>query len=162
MQGYWNRPDLSARVFFDRQHFQGFHERFVRTGDIVRDRGDGELLFLGRKDRLVKVRGYRLELEEVEAVLAAHPAVAESAAIVLDSAGGEKEIAAAVTLKDEANVDPQALQAHAGRRLPAYGVPSLILVLQDFPRTGSGKIDRIRLARDFTATFPNYMVPAQR
>ncbi len=149
MQGYWNQPGLNQRAFFDCERTPGFRERFLRTGDLVRDRGDGELLFLGRKDRLVKVRGYRLELDEVEAVLASHPAVAEAAAVALSAGEGEKEIAAAVTLRDEGGADPESLRIHAAGRLPHYGVPSRIVVLTAFPRTPTGKIDRNRLAREW-------------
>ncbi|HUF64322.1 MAG TPA: amino acid adenylation domain-containing protein [Verrucomicrobiales bacterium] len=148
MRGYWNQPGLNQRVFFDCEPIPGFRERFLRTGDLVRDRGDGELLFLGRKDRLVKIRGYRLELDEVEAVLASHPAVAEAAAVALSAGEGEKEIVAAVILREGTGAGCECLRAHAASRLPHYGVPSRISVLSAFPRTGTGKIDRNRLAQD--------------
>ncbi|NJL94878.1 MAG: amino acid adenylation domain-containing protein [Anaerolineae bacterium] len=142
MQGYWNRPDLNARAFYRRERLPGLPEVFYRTGDLVRLRPDGLYDFLGRKDRQVKVRGYRVELDEVEAALAALPVVESSAAYVLPGADGEAQIEAAVILRDGQATSPadllNALRAH----LPPYALPGTLAFLEVFPRTTSGKIDR--------------------
>lgn len=149
MTGYWARPDLNAKAFYGRRPFPGFEETFYRTGDIVRDRGDGALLFLGRKDRLVKVRGYRIELDEVESVLGSIPEVAEAAAVALRDAQDETVwIAAAVLLRDKSKLTDEALKREAARNLPPYAVPAQIAIRSALPRTRSGKIDRTVLKEE--------------
>ncbi len=142
MRGYWARPDLNREAFFRREVFPDYEEVFYRTGDLVRERDDGNLVFLGRRDRQVKVRGYRVELDEVEGVLGSLPGVAEAAAVDGTDADGNVSISAAVLLRDGANVSSEDLYAGAARKLPPYAVPSRVQVLESFPRTGTGKIDR--------------------
>ena len=79
MQGYWRRPDLNQHAFFYRQQAAGQQDVFYRTGDLVQLQPDGNHSFLGRKDRQVKSRGYRIELDEVEAALMSHEKVQEAA-----------------------------------------------------------------------------------
>ena len=79
MQGYWGRDDLNERAFYRKDYAPGLAEVYYRTGDVVADQGDGVLRFLGRQDRQVKVRGYRVELDEIEVALTAHEAVEEAA-----------------------------------------------------------------------------------
>lgn len=148
MSGYWNRPDLDARAFFRRNSPDGESEVFYRTGDLVRDRGDGALVFLGRKDRLVKVRGYRVELDEVEAVLNAMPGVSEAAVVDLRDEEGAASIAAAAIPRRGAELTPEDLRREAARLLPPYAVPTRSEVRDAFPRTGTGKIDRPALRRE--------------
>ena len=150
MRGYWARPDLNRRAFLRRPLFADFDKVFYRTGDLVRDRGDGNLVFLGRKDRLVKVRGYRVELDEVEAVLGALPEVAEAAAVALRDTDGTVSIAAAVLTSDGADADR--LRRGAAKHLSPYALPARIALLDDLPRTGSGKIDRKAVAAMLTAS----------
>ncbi len=150
MRGYWARPDLNERAFFRRMLFDGFEEIFYRTGDLVRDPGDGNLLFLGRKDRMVKVRGYRVELDEVEAVLSALPGVAEAAAVDVPDAEGSARIVATVLAGEGADLDAAALRRGAAGQLPTYAVPSILEVRQSLPRTGSGKIDRKAVRASFS------------
>ncbi len=149
MRGYWSRSDLNRDAFFHQERFPGFEEVFYRTGDLVRDRGDGNLLFLGRKDRLVKVRGYRVELDEVEAVLGALPGVAEVAAVDLRDDDDQVVIVAAVLPRQGATVEAEALRRGAARRLSAYAVPARIEIRSSLPRTGSGKIDRTTLKKNW-------------
>lgn len=149
MRGYWGRADLNEKAFHRRSAFAGFEEVFYRTGDLVRDRGDGHLVFLGRKDRLVKVRGYRVELDEVEAVLCAVPEVAEVGVVDLRQDNGEATLAAAVLPREGAEITESALRRAAAKKLPVYAVPSVIEVRSELPRTGSGKVNRKALQRDF-------------
>ncbi|MEZ5325652.1 MAG: amino acid adenylation domain-containing protein [Verrucomicrobiales bacterium] len=149
MLGYWNRPDLNARAFYDREPVNGLRQRYYRTGDIVRTDDGGLLHFVGRKDRQIKMRGFRLELDEVENVLAASPGVSEAAVVALRAADGTvNRLAAAILLGEQSVSSAQALEAirsFAVRRLPGYSLPEQIEILAEFPRTGTGKCDRKRI-----------------
>ncbi|GAB5535920.1 MAG: hypothetical protein Rubg2KO_21690 [Rubricoccaceae bacterium] len=141
MQGYWGRPDLNATAFVEPSG-----ERFYRTGDLVRQRDDRVLLFLGRKDRQVKTRGHRVELAEVEAVLADHEAISEVAAFTVPDTEGSHRILAAISAQPGIELTVSTLREYAFTRLPAYAVPERIAVLDVFPRTPTGKVDRITTA----------------
>lgn len=149
MRGYWGGPDLNRKAFLRRSAFAGFETVYYRTGDTVRDRGDGNLLFLGRKDRLVKVRGYRVELDEVEAVLCALPEVAEAAAVDIREPGGMTVIVAAALLRPGASLTADQMRRAAARTLSTYAVPAQAEIRDSLPRTGSGKIDRTALREQF-------------
>jgi amino acid adenylation domain-containing protein len=138
MQGYWGRPDLNATAFV--QH-EG--ESFYRTGDLVRQRDDGVYVFLGRKDRQIKTRGHRVELAEVEAVLSKHEAVDAVAAFTVPDSEGSHRILAAVSVQPGAELAMSALREFAFARLHAYAVPEAIALLNPFPRTPTGKVDRL-------------------
>lgn len=148
MRGYWSRPDLNRRAFLRQPAFPDYEKVYYRTGDLVRERADGVLMFLGRKDRQVKVRGYRVELEEVEAVLSSLPDVTEAAAFPTQAEDGNVVIVATVLLADGAEVASDSLRRGAARKLPAYAVPSRIDIRESLPRTGSGKIDRRALGEN--------------
>ena len=150
--GYHNRPELTVERFVPDPFRAG--ERVYRTGDVVRWGPGGGLEYVGRTDDQVKVRGYRVELGEVEAALAEHPAV-ESCAVVLreDAPGDRRLVAYAVPSADGAapsaaggdgTLGPT-LRQHARERLPAYMVPSHVVVLPALPLTRNGKVDRAAL-----------------
>lgn len=149
MQGYWGREDLNQRAFYLEEPAPGFTRRYYRTGDLFRRDPQGLLHFLGRKDRQIKIRGHRLELDEVEAVFTAQPEVLEAAAVTVRDGEGEKEIVLAVTLRQANGFDAGKALELARRRLPHYGIPSRIEVVPSFPRTTSGKIDRVELAKRY-------------
>ena len=115
------------------------------TGDIVRRRPDGVLEFLGRNDRQVKVRGHRIELDEVEAALASHEGVVEAAVVLSNDGEMNVGMHAAVTTSGESA--PAELIDYVRTLLPWYAVPERIEILQAFPRTSTGKIDRRRLGQ---------------
>jgi amino acid adenylation domain-containing protein len=140
MRGYWGRPDLNARAFLRRERFPDCVDLFYRTGDLVRERQDGLLEFFGRKDHQVKVRGYRVELAELDAALAAHAAVEEGATYV--ASGEADEVHAAVTVRQGQAATEAELIAHMRVRVPHYAVPARVRFVEAFPRTGTGKIDR--------------------
>jgi amino acid adenylation domain-containing protein len=144
MRGYWGRPDLNERCFHRRKTFDGAYEDvFYRTGDLVRPLPDGNLLYLGRKDRQIKTRGYRVELDEVEVALLSHPDVEEAAAYPVPDGGGSNLIEAAVTARNGATgVTADGVLGHAAGRLPSYALPVRLTVVDAFPRTSTGKIDR--------------------
>ncbi len=146
MTGYLGRPDLDARVFLDHGVHAGETRRYYRTGDLVRRSDDGVLHFIGRRDRQIKIRGHRVELDEVEAVLADHEAV-EEAAVTATIAGDDGPIIAAhVSVRPGAQLEERALRRHAAAQLPRYALPASVTVVADFPRTTSGKIDYRALA----------------
>lgn len=145
MLGYWNRPQLNARVFWRRKNAAGLEEVYFRTGDVVRADADGTLHFVGRRDRQVKIRGYRVELDEVELALASHAGVEEAAAFAVADADGTQNIHGQVTLT-EAATTPAELIKHLKSRLPGYAMPAKVTITDAFVRTSTGKIDRRRLA----------------
>jgi thioesterase domain-containing protein/acyl carrier protein len=134
-RGYLGRPGLTGQRFVA-DPFGGPGERMYRTGDLAVRGSDGLLRFVGRADHQVKIRGFRVELGEIEAVLAAHPAVAKAAVAV----HGEGQLVAYAVLAEAA--ETSALRAHLARKLPAHMVPSVIVVLDALPLTASGKLDR--------------------
>ncbi len=153
-KGYWNRPDLNERAFFLRDSFGHFPEVYYRTGDVVVRHEDGLLRFLGRQDRMIKTRGHRVELDEVEAALASHDAVSEAAAYAVPDASGSKSIHAAVKASEGQSVEASEVMKHAAKRLPKYALPLELMVVDEFPRTTSGKIDRRQLAEQSGGTEP--------
>ncbi|MGB3672349.1 MAG: amino acid adenylation domain-containing protein [Phormidesmis sp.] len=140
MSGYWQRPDLTAKAFFHTS-IANQPAVFYRTGDLVQEIG-GQYQFLGRKDRQIKTRGYRVELDGVEAALVAHPAIEEAATYAIPYEGGSHQIGASIILKPGAALSETDIQGYASDRLPAYAVPQQISIVSTFPRTGTGKIDR--------------------
>ncbi|MFB7509428.1 amino acid adenylation domain-containing protein, partial [Streptomyces broussonetiae] len=138
-RGYLNRPGLTAGRFVACP-FGPAGARMYRTGDVVRRRIDGELEYVGRADDQVKVRGFRVELGEVEAALAEHPAVARAAVLVQDD-----RLVGYVAARPDTAVCPAELTAHLRDRLPDYLVPSVFVLLDVLPLTPNGKLDRAAL-----------------
>jgi amino acid adenylation domain-containing protein len=141
-RGYFERPDLTAERFalFPR----GLGERSFRTGDLARYRPDGNVLFLGRIDNQVKIRGQRIELGEIEATLALHPGVAEVAVLAREEAGG-KRLVAYLAPRPGAQVKVGELRALTAERLPDSMVPAAFVLLDRLPRNSHGKLDRAAL-----------------
>jgi amino acid adenylation domain-containing protein len=146
-QGYLNRPALTAERFTT---FRG--ARVYRTGDRVRRLSDGTLEFLGRADDQVKVRGYRVELGEVEQVLRAHPGVAQGAVVLRTPDGAEPALvayavakAAGYAVSHSDRPTSEKLLEWLAAQLPAYMVPSAVVLLEQLPLTANGKLDRAKL-----------------
>ncbi|MBC5798694.1 MAG: amino acid adenylation domain-containing protein [Candidatus Eremiobacteraeota bacterium] len=145
--GYVNRPAVSAERFIPDPFGGSAGGRLYRTGDRVRRLPSGELEFLGRLDDQVKVRGFRVELGEIESVLAQHPLVGQAAA-VLRGAGGEARVAAYVVPRSSpASAPPDAgdVRTWLAERLPDYMVPDAFVVVERLPLGPSGKVDRSAL-----------------
>lgn len=141
MMGYWQRPDLNESAFYQTE-IANQTAVFYRTGDLVQQLPDGNYQFVGRKDRQIKTRGYRIELDEVEAALVGHPQVEEAAAYAVSAEAGSHQVEATVILKAEAGLSDSDLLNYVGERLPGYAVPRRVAIATTFPRTGTGKIDR--------------------
>ncbi len=142
MTGYWGRTDLSASAFYRDTPFPGYEELFYRTGDLVLQQHDGNYLFLGRKDRQIKVRGYRVELDEIELALLACEAVEEAAAYPVPDGEGSQRIEAVVVTRAGHEVTAADVIRQAATRLPWYALPAHVTLRDTFPRTSTGKIDR--------------------
>ena len=138
-RGYLNRPDLTAEKFVEVELF-GQLERIYRTGDLARWLPDGNLEYLGRMDHQVKLRGFRIELSEIEAVLSEQAAISEAVVVVYDRVGNQS-LAAYVTVAEE-TLDRSELRATLQSRLPDYMVPNSFTLLDQMPLTPNGKIDR--------------------
>jgi amino acid adenylation domain-containing protein len=142
--GYLNRPELTAERFVD-DPFGPPGSRMYRTGDLVRRREDGNLVFVGRVDRQVKIRSHRVEPGELEAVLLASPQVAQVCVTALPGPGGLRLVAHVVPAHGpagEAADLAETLLAHAADHLPAYMLPSAVVRLDSMPLTPQGKVDR--------------------
>jgi len=148
-RGYAGDPALTAARFVPDPFGGCSGARLYRTGDRMRWRPDGLLEFLGRTDTQVKLRGYRVESAEIEAVLAAHPAVAAAAVLVQETAGDRRLVAYAAPHGTAGLAPPSAgeLRAFLQGKLPAYMVPSVFIVLAALPLTANGKVDRRALAQ---------------
>lgn len=151
MQGYYGRPKESAACFIRNPFAAGREEKLYCTGDWVTLDEKGNYLFVGRKDHMIKTRGYRVELGEIESVMVAHPAVEEVVALAIPDDEIGNTIRAIVTLSDSRSVTSSELKRHCGEKLPPYMVPEEVEFCDTLPRTGTGKIDRQRLLRERTA-----------
>ena len=140
-RGYLGRADLTAERFVPDPFTTAAGERMYATGDLVRFRS-GLLEFLGRIDQQVKIRGHRIELGEVESVLQSHAGIQGAVAIARASEDGSKEIVAYVIGE---GLSPAVLREHMKTSVPDYMVPSAYVVMQEFPRTPNGKLDRQKL-----------------
>lgn len=152
MDGYWNRPDLNQAAFREVRDTTNLTKRFYRTGDLVRLQQDGNYQFLGRKDRQVKIRGHRIELDEIEFSLVSHVDVEEAAVFTIESKDGTTAICAAVTTSAKSNTKAADLTAVLKQSLPWYAVPSQITISKSLPRTATGKIHRRQLQEQASST----------
>lgn len=145
---YLGQPDPTREAFVPHPFSEDPNARLYRTGDRVRLGKDGALRFLGRLDGQVKLRGFRVELGEVEAALGAHPEVRAAAVVAQTGQSGEKHLAAFVVSRDGAYLDGAALRRFLGERLPDHMVPASFSIVPDLPLDPNGKVDRARLARE--------------
>jgi amino acid adenylation domain-containing protein len=142
-RGYLNRPDLTAEKFVADPFNSDPGARMYRTGDLARCRPDGVIEFVGRTDWQVKVAGNRIELGEIEAVLQAHEQVKMAVVAVREDRPREKKIVAYVIPRNnEETMLPSKLRVDLQEKLPAFMIPTAIVVMDSFPLSPNGKVDR--------------------
>jgi len=155
-QGYWRDPELNARVFVidpDDPSMRRYH-----TGDLARVRSDGTLQHLGRKDGRIKIRGFGVDLTEVEHVMLDAPGVVEGVVVAPEIQTGERRLVAYFVAND--SFEEAALRAHFKSHLPGYMVPTASVTLKQLPLTPRGKVDRRALTeRDLEVVERHYAEP---
>lgn len=140
MLGYWNLPERNAEAYLKHDG-----KLWYKTGDVVRDRGDGELLFSGRRDRMIKRRGFRVELGEIEAALLRHSAIPEAAVIARPKEDGDLEVVAFLAWAEDKPASTLKLKQFCSQQLPLYMVPDRFVTLPELPKTSTDKLDYQRL-----------------
>ncbi|MGH7824893.1 MAG: non-ribosomal peptide synthetase [Candidatus Binatia bacterium] len=140
-RGYFNNPELTAEKFIPHPFGTEPGQRLYKTGDLARYLPDGNIEFLGRVDNQVKLRGFRIELAEIEAQLAEHPSVAMVAVAVREETG-EKRIVAYTVPAANRIVDAAELRSFLQQKLPEFMLPAQFVVLYRLPLTPNGKVDR--------------------
>ena len=135
--GYLKRDDLNAEKFID---FNG--SIAYRTGDLAKLTEDGQIFHMGRIDNQIKFNGHRIELGEIDAALAKQPGVRRAAAVVREDRPGDKRIVGYLLAEENETPDIAAIRTNVSRSLPEYMVPNVIVVVDEFPHTPSGKLDR--------------------
>ena len=138
--GYWNKPDQTQAAFMADPDDPT--QRIYRTGDMGRRLLDGTIAFAGRKDFQIKVRGYRIEPQEIEWWLSRHESIRESVVVAKPLASGENVLAAYVVVRDGSNESSATLRAYLQTCLPDYMTPTSLMILDAMPLTPTGKIDR--------------------
>ena len=157
MRGYWNNPSLNHDCYFDYEVYPGISDRYYRTGDIASVNRQQQFVLHGRKDRQIKFRGHRIELDEIESVFYRHQGVKQCAAYIVkpvtmtDADSNDAYLEVMLSLKPAQTIEVKAFHRHAYESLPVYARPQTILVTEQFPLTTSGKIDRKQLAQAASA-----------
>jgi amino acid adenylation domain-containing protein len=146
-RGYINRSELTARAFVPHPFADAPGARLYRTGDLGRCLEDGNIEYLGRLDHQVKLRGFRVELSEIETLLGQHPAVGQCAVLLREDVSGDPRLVAYVVPHPGAQATASALRAYAREHLPEFMVPAACVILDGLPLSPNGKLDRARLPR---------------
>ncbi|KOP26733.1 amino acid adenylation protein [Hapalosiphon sp. MRB220] len=141
-RGYLNRPELTAEKFVPNPFSKEPGARLYKTGDLVRYCSSGNLEFLGRIDHQVKVRGYRIELEEIEALLCQYPGVQDTIVLMREDVPGDQRLVVYYVTKIDATVSVSNLRNFLKEQLPYYMLPSAFVPMQALPLTTNGKVDR--------------------
>ena len=139
--GYLERADLNAEKFIN---FNG--SQVYRTGDLAMLTDDGQIFHMGRMDNQIKFNGHRIELGEIDAAMAMQPGVRQAATVLREDRPGDKRLVGYLLVEDGIVPDTSKIRANVGQTLPDYMVPNLIVVVDKFPHTPSGKLDRTAFA----------------
>ena len=146
MNGYWGQPEKTSQVLVRNPFQAAYDEPACRTGDLVTLDDEGNYVFLGRRDGMVKTRGYRVETGEVEAALYGHPAIREVAVLPVPDELLGSRLRAVISAIGPGGLTREEVLDHCRRRLPGYMVPDVVEFCQALPRTSTGKVDRALLA----------------
>jgi acyl-CoA synthetase (AMP-forming)/AMP-acid ligase II len=141
MQGYWSLPEQTSRAF----HKDQSDRRWYKTGDIVVQAPDGDYTYLGRRDRMIKRRGYRVELGEIEAGLYRHPSVKEAAVIAISDEEAGNRVRAFLSCRDTKHPSLVQMKGFCSQNLPLYMIPDEFVWCDALPKTSTDKIDYQRL-----------------
>ena len=141
MQGYWNLPERTANAFL----VDSSGQRWYKTGDVVVQDEDGNYLYVSRRDRMVKKRGYRVELGEIEAGLYNHPDIKEAAVIAMSNDENGVQIKAFLSFKGEQRPSRIELKRFCAEKLPSYMIPDFFSFMESLPKTSTDKIDYQKL-----------------
>jgi amino acid adenylation domain-containing protein len=141
-RGYLKRPQLTAERFVPHPFSKDPAARLYKTGDLVRWRPDGNLEFLGRLDNQVKLRGFRIELEEIETALSQHPQVREAVVLLREDRPGNRRLVSYVVPQDPLRAASADLRGFLKEKLPEYMLPVAFVTLDALPLTPNGKVDR--------------------
>lgn len=139
-RGYLNRPELTMARFIPDFSTEAGESRLYRSGDLARQRPDGDIEFIGRVDRQIKVRGYRVEPGDIEAVLAKHPQIDDAVVASYEDSDGLTRLAAYLIPK-KLDDSPRSLNRYLSEVLPHYAIPDRFVVVNGFPLTPNGKLD---------------------
>ena len=145
-KGYWNEPDETGRAFVKHPLDFGTSDRVYRTGDLVRLDADGNFVFAGRKDQMIKSRGYRVEIGEIEATLSLHPDIKQAIVIPIPDELVGNRISTIIVPVTPGGISKEDVVKHCLARLPKYMVPETVEFRDLLPATSSGKVDRKRLS----------------
>jgi amino acid adenylation domain-containing protein len=160
-RGYWNRSDLTAEKFVAWAGDPG--NRVYRSGDLARYGNDGTIQFLGRIDRQLKLRGFRIEPGEIETVLSKHPSLKQAVVVLREDTPGDKRLVAYCVPASAGASAPPDLRPFASAQLPDYMVPSAFVMMERLPLTSNGKVDQAALpAPDPKPVAEAYVAPRSK
>jgi amino acid adenylation domain-containing protein len=157
--GYLGRPGLTAEKFLPDPFTDRPGQRMYATGDVVRWRSDGQLEFLGRVDRQVKVRGLRVELSEIEHAINGFSGIRQCTVVVRNPAAPDAHLVAYLVPESDGAIDSEAVRHRLSERLPLHMIPCVFVSLPDLPRTSSGKLDHAKLPDPGSAQVADHVAP---
>src|SRR5205823_3230645 len=137
-------------------------ERLYRTGDLVCLTEEGKLVFVGRVDQQVKLRGYRIELEEIEGVLRQSETIREAVVVLREDGAGEKHLVAYVVGRQAGKPSSEEVKRHLRTVVPEYMIPATVVLLRELPLTPNGKVDRQRLLGHHKGTHNQLLIVSEQ
>ncbi|HEY0367728.1 MAG TPA: amino acid adenylation domain-containing protein [Pyrinomonadaceae bacterium] len=145
-RGYFDRPELTAEKFIPNAFATSPGRRLYKTGDLGRFLKTGDVEYRGRTDHQVKIRGSRIEIGEIQSALDTHPDIRASIVLAQDDASGEKRLTAYVLSRGKKPSNRE-IRSFLSKKLPEFMIPASVVVLEEFPKTASGKVDRLSLPK---------------
>ena len=159
-KGYLNRPELTEQKFIRDPFSKDPNARLYKTGDLARYLSSGDIEFLGRSDDQIKIRGFRVELGEIENALSKHSSVREAVVIAREDNPGDKRLVAYIVAAPDAKIQTTALRQHLQQQLPDHMIPSAFVMLPVMPLTPNGKINRRGLPEpEYEASQDGFALP---
>jgi acyl-CoA synthetase (AMP-forming)/AMP-acid ligase II len=149
MKGYWGTIEKTKEVLVPYRLYPHIGEETVfRTGDLVKQDVDGNYIYIGRRDRLIKSRGYRIELEEIEKAIQQHPEIEDVAVIAIPDEEIGNRLKAVAVLMSGSGLDQSVFQSFCAQTIPKYMIPESIEFRSQLPKTPTGKVDRVALCQE--------------